>query len=795
MRTPRTPVAPLVPVRSSRSAHRRLRALLTAVLVVGLLPLAAPALAASAPPRLLVSGSSDREDPVALTGSALSGDAYVFVDVPSPQEVREVRFHLDGRSVQTERKWHYDFRGTHDRRAVPWSTRDVADGEHVITAVVVRRSGQSSRLESRFVVDNEPQDGVRPSSTEQPGTSGLLVSGTAGRTDVRDARRATVTGTVWIHTARTAGVREVTFAVNGSFVNAERHAPYDLGGTRRGFDTTTLAEGGHTVTVVITHDDGTRETFDTRLTVVNTTPPPAPEGRPATPGACPDGEWEARYYANTSLGGDPAVVRCEQQIDYRWGLSAPADGVPADSFSVRWTGRHHFDGGRYRFRAAADDGIRVKVADEHVLERWSWAKAPIIAESDIAAGSHEVVVEHYEGILGAGATLDWERMTSPTPTPTPNPAPTPARVEAVVVPVGKDLEAVVEANEPGTTFLLESGVHRGQSVAPKDGMTFVGQDGAVLDGGGRPGNVFHGVAKDVTLRNLEIRGYANPVQRGAIQGEDLRNPSRKATAWVLEDLEVHDNGGYGIVVGERFVVRRSHVHHNGQLGIGGARVDDVVVEDNIIHHNNTDGANAMWEAGGVKITAARRLVLRDNHVYDNDGPGLWCDISCDDTLYEGNLVERHFGQNGVGIYHEISGAAVIRNNTVRDCGLDRPVWLWGAGILVSASHDVEVHHNTVVDCDNFIVGIQQSRDEYGTNPTLEGLWVHDNRMERTDEDRAGGVGVVQDIGDRSLFERDLRWERNTYIGVAPDAFWWDDARLDWKGWRAAGQDRDSEWRD
>ena len=69
-----------------------------------------------------------------------------------------------------------------------------------------------------------------------------------------------------------------------------------------------------------------------------------------------------------------------------------------------------------------------------------------------------------------------------------------------------------------------------------------------------------------------------------------------------------------------------------------------------------------WEAGGTKFARTRDLVVRRNFVHHNRGPGLWTDIDNVRTLYEANRVE----DNGeAGILHEISYAAVIRNNVVR----------------------------------------------------------------------------------------------------------------------------------
>jgi parallel beta-helix repeat protein len=50
------------------------------------------------------------------------------------------------------------------------------------------------------------------------------------------------------------------------------------------------------------------------------------------------------------------------------------------------------------------------------------------------------------------------------------------------VSTSDDLAALVAAAPEGSTFMLESGVHRASEIVPKDGMTFAGEPGAVLSG-------------------------------------------------------------------------------------------------------------------------------------------------------------------------------------------------------------------------------------------------------------------------------------------------------------------------
>ncbi|MBD3392092.1 MAG: hypothetical protein GF418_08450 [Chitinivibrionales bacterium] len=52
----------------------------------------------------------------------------------------------------------------------------------------------------------------------------------------------------------------------------------------------------------------------------------------------------------------------------------------------------------------------------------------------------------------------------------------------VEIAVGDDIQAKVDANPAGTTYLIKTGIHRLQSVKPKTGDTFIGEDDAILNG-------------------------------------------------------------------------------------------------------------------------------------------------------------------------------------------------------------------------------------------------------------------------------------------------------------------------
>jgi hypothetical protein len=114
--------------------------------------------------------------------------------------------------------------------------------------------------------------------------------------------------------------------------------------------------------------------------------------------------WRGEYYPNRYLMGDPVMVRDDKAIDFDWSTSAPATAVPADGFSVRWTRSASFAAGTYRFSARSDDGVRVWLDGELVIDQWrDAANTTFTAERTLNAGDHTVRVEYYEN--GGTATV------------------------------------------------------------------------------------------------------------------------------------------------------------------------------------------------------------------------------------------------------------------------------------------------------------------------------------------------------------------------------------------------------
>ena len=146
-------------------------------------------------------------------------------------------------------------------------------------------------------------------------------------------------------------------------------------------------------------------------------------------------DWQGEYWSNLDLRGSPIFVRNDRNINFRWGTGAPVAGFPDSNFSVRWSRWVTFVPGIYRFQARADDGIRVYVDNQLVLNEWHSSQGNQLYSVDLnLSDSHRLEVEYYEQAGNALAEFWWEAI-SPTATPTQSPTVIPTPTHTPITPV------------------------------------------------------------------------------------------------------------------------------------------------------------------------------------------------------------------------------------------------------------------------------------------------------------------------------------------------------------------------
>jgi hypothetical protein len=118
------------------------------------------------------------------------------------------------------------------------------------------------------------------------------------------------------------------------------------------------------------------------------------------------------YYANRDLAVPLAFTRVDSTVDFDdyGGAWVNFGGVGSDQFSVRWSGQILAPAsGTFTFHAAADDGVRLHVNGQQLVNAWyDQGETEYSATIQLTAGQlYPVVMEMYENWGGAAARLRW----------------------------------------------------------------------------------------------------------------------------------------------------------------------------------------------------------------------------------------------------------------------------------------------------------------------------------------------------------------------------------------------------
>jgi subtilisin len=126
----------------------------------------------------------------------------------------------------------------------------------------------------------------------------------------------------------------------------------------------------------------------------------------------PEDMWEALYYNNPNLEGIPVAIRNEGDgfIDRYFNAGAsPVEGVGAENYSIRWIRTPTLDQeGTYRFSVTGDDGVRLYVDGQLMINEWkNQAATTYNVDTHLDAGNHEIRLEYYQATGTAQARLNW----------------------------------------------------------------------------------------------------------------------------------------------------------------------------------------------------------------------------------------------------------------------------------------------------------------------------------------------------------------------------------------------------
>jgi len=111
-----------------------------------------------------------------------------------------------------------------------------------------------------------------------------------------------------------------------------------------------------------------------------------------------------------------AFVRTDPNVDFDWGAGSPDPSIAVDHFSVRWTGTvtARFSE-TYTFYTTADDGTRLFVAGQSVIDNW------VVQQSTEKSGTIKlqagqpvgIRLEYFEAMGAALVSLSWSSTSEP----------------------------------------------------------------------------------------------------------------------------------------------------------------------------------------------------------------------------------------------------------------------------------------------------------------------------------------------------------------------------------------------
>lgn len=121
-------------------------------------------------------------------------------------------------------------------------------------------------------------------------------------------------------------------------------------------------------------------------------------------------DWRGEYWDNPNFQGSPVLVRAEPAVVFDWGGNSPADSIPADYFSARWSRPLYFAEGVYRFFLEVDDGARLYIDDVPILDDWrEGSPRSLFVDYALSEGIHQFQVDYYEATERAVLRFWWER--------------------------------------------------------------------------------------------------------------------------------------------------------------------------------------------------------------------------------------------------------------------------------------------------------------------------------------------------------------------------------------------------
>ena len=353
----------------------------------------------------------------------------------------------------------------------------------------------------------------------------------------------------------------------------------------------------------------------------------------------------------------------------------------------------------------------------------------------------------------------------------------------ITISAGASIQAAIDANPAGTTFLFADGVWHQQQINPKNGDQFIGaaDGGTILSGDNVTGELANNgsgnLGTGVLFEHITVQNYVPGFQQGAISG---------VVNWTFQNdtFQFMGNSGNGLDPGADCQIIGGHYVNNAANGISATQANNLVINGAEIAYNNTAHLNPDNDTGGLKITASDNVQILNSNVHDNWGTGLWADVRDTNWTISGNTIANNAYN---GIQWETSDGVTISNNIITGNGAGPGMPMEGAAVYISSSGHADVYGNTITVPSGADGIVMQSIDR-ADQVTTQGNVVHDNTVTFLGANGENGWrNYGGSVGAGNSFD-----SNHYYVASLSDAHWiWggSNAVMQWSSYLAAsGQD-------
>src|SRR5437868_4437558 len=136
-----------------------------------------------------------------------------------------------------------------------------------------------------------------------------------------------------------------------------------------------------------------------------------------------------------------------------------------------------------------------------------------------------------------------------------------------------------------------------------------------------------------TSNSVTVSGFVFKHAATAGQGWAIGNNNR--SDFTLSNSSISDVHGSAVGLGggdTHATIVNNTFTRIGDSAVTTYRDGHSTIRGNTIFGNGFGGWDWQWQAGGIKMVASTNLLVDQNEVYGNGGPGIWCDMGCQNVI-------------------------------------------------------------------------------------------------------------------------------------------------------------------